>query len=125
MHTVNSTRPTELALASYGSPLRRPIIGWGLALALIALCLFAISKIAPFLKPSNPAHLGVFLTALFVTGLITIIPVLLLRWLDRREPEPWFMVGLALLWGGLIATGIASMLITELIWFWGNCWVPS
>ncbi|MEZ4660109.1 MAG: PrsW family glutamic-type intramembrane protease [Caldilineaceae bacterium] len=36
------------------------------------------------------------------------IPVWVLRWLDRREPEPWFMYGLAFLWGGLIATGISG-----------------
>ncbi len=36
------------------------------------------------------------------------IPVLLIRWIDRREPEPWFMVVAAFLWGGVVAAALTS-----------------
>ena len=108
MTNTESLRPSELALASYGSPLRKPVIGWLLAAALLALIIFSLTQLVPFFKSSNPQHVRVLLTALAVTGAITVIPVLILRWLDRREPEPWVLYVLALAWGGLIATGIAG-----------------
>ncbi len=108
MTKVRPTRPGTLALASYGSLLRKPKIGWLITAALIGLMCFALWQLVPFFDLSRPAVTGVFFKALLITSLISIIPVLLLRWLDRREPEPWFMYVLAFLWGGLIATGIAS-----------------
>ncbi|MCB0086423.1 MAG: PrsW family intramembrane metalloprotease [Caldilineaceae bacterium] len=108
MRSINTTRPTELALATYGSPLRKPILGWGLGVALIALIAFALWQQIPFFTYERWIELRVFLLAMLITGLITVIPILILRWLDRREPEPWFMYGLAFLWGGLIATGISG-----------------
>ncbi|GAB4432610.1 MAG: hypothetical protein Kow0031_14020 [Anaerolineae bacterium] len=99
---------SELQLASYGSPLHRPVIGWALSLLLAALTIFAVTQLAGILDPTKPARLGVFLLALAVCGVITLIPVALLRWLDRREPEPWVVLLLAFLWGALIATGISS-----------------
>ena len=68
----------------------------------------------PFFRSSNPQYVRVLLTALAVTGAITLIPVLLLRWLDRREPEPWLFYFLAFAWGGLIATGIAGDVNTSI-----------
>ena len=40
MNTTDSLRPSDLALATYGSPLRKPVIGWALAAALLALIIF-------------------------------------------------------------------------------------
>ena len=113
MTNTESLRPSELALSSYGSPLRKPVIGWVLAAALVALLIFSLTQLAPFFRSSNPQYLRVLLTALAVTGAITVIPVLVLRWLDRREPEPWLFYFLAFAWGGLIATGIAGDINTN------------
>jgi RsiW-degrading membrane proteinase PrsW (M82 family) len=110
MLSTRPTRPTELALSSYGSPLRKPWIGWLLSAMLLALIFFAISNLTSLLDVSQLDRLGVLLLTLAVTGAISIVPVLLVRWLDRREPEPWFMDVLAILWGGLIATGISGVL---------------
>ena len=35
MTNTNTLRPSDLALATYGSPLRKPVIGWALAAALV------------------------------------------------------------------------------------------
>lgn len=51
--------------------------------------------------------------ALAVTGAITVIPVLILRWLDRREPEPWLFYIVSFAWGALIATAIAGDINTS------------
>ena len=83
METVKSGQFIELALASYGSPLRKPIIGWGLAAALLLLILYSLGQLLPFFDLTKPQRLGVLFTALIVTGAITLIPVLILRWLDQ------------------------------------------
>jgi protease PrsW len=113
MSNSESHRPSDLALSSYGSPLRKPVIGWALAAALLALIIFSLTQLAPFFRSSNPQYLGVLVTALAVTGAITVIPVLVLRWLDRREPEPWLFYFLSFAWGGLIATAIAGDINTS------------
>ena len=41
---------------------------------------------------------------------ISVVPVLVLRWIDRREPEPWFMVLSAFLWGGVVAAAVTRRL---------------
>ena len=107
-------RPGDLALSSYGSPLRKPVIGWALGAAIVALIVYSLNDLMPFFQWSNPQHVRVLATALVVTGAITVIPVLVLRWLDRREPEPWFMYALCFAWGSLIATAISSDINTDL-----------
>lgn len=114
MSDKTGQRPSDLALSSYGSPLRKPVIGWLLAAGLTALIIYSLKSLTPFFTAANPQHLRVFATALAVTGAITAIPVLILRWLDRREPEPWLFYGLAFAWGGLIATAISADINTGL-----------
>ena len=92
---TDTLRPSDLVLSSYGSPLRKPVIGWLLGVALAALIIYSLRSLMPFFSAANPQHLRVFATALAVTGAITAIPVLVLRWLDRREPEPWLFYALA------------------------------
>ncbi len=111
---TDTLRPSDLVLSSYGSPLRKPVIGWLLGVALAALIIYSLRSLMPFFSAANPQHLRVFATALAVTGAITAIPVLVLRWLDRREPEPWLFYALAFAWGGLIATAISSDINTGL-----------
>ncbi len=53
---------------------------------------------------------GVFLGALFVTPLV-VAYALFIRWCDRFEPEPWWLLIVAFLWGAIFATfggGVSS-----------------
>jgi RsiW-degrading membrane proteinase PrsW (M82 family) len=111
---MQAVRLSELALSSYGSPLRKPVIGWVLAAALIALTIFSMTQLVPFFRLSNPQYVSVLLLALVVTGAISVIPLLVLRWLDRREPEPWLFYLLCFAWGSLIATAIAGDINTNI-----------
>ena len=114
MTTATQSAQTELALATYGSPLRKRGVGPALAATLCVFILFFLWQLTTVFRDPQPATLGVFLVALSVTGVLSLIPVLVYRWLDRREPEPWFMYGLAFLWGALIAGGMALEINTAL-----------
>ncbi len=46
---------------------------------------------------------GMFLGALFVTPLV-LSYALFIRWVDRFEPEPWWLLIAAFIWGALFAT---------------------
>ncbi len=46
---------------------------------------------------------GLLLGVLFVTPLV-LTYLFFIRWVDRFEPEPWWLIGLAFLWGAVIAT---------------------
>jgi protease PrsW len=51
--------------------------------------------------------LAVFLSALSISTLLSLVPISILWFLDRREREnPWMLVA-AFLWGGLIATALS------------------
>ncbi len=57
------------------------------------------------------------LFSLFVTPLV-ILYVLFIRWCDRFEPEPWWLVAVCFLWGALFATfggGISSGVVQALV----------
>jgi len=99
---------TNRARILYDSPLSRsrnaiPIILFLAVLVLIS----AIVIIRDFFGGMSPASLEVFLVSLGGTLLMAIIPLAILWFLDRREPEsPWLYL-IALLWGAFIATGLA------------------
>lgn len=60
---------------------------------------------------------GVLLGLLFVTPLV-IFYFLFIRWVDRFEPEPWWLLFAALIWGALFATlggGITSGVVGNVI----------
>lgn len=59
--------------------------------------------------------MGLVLGVLFVTPIV-LFYVFVVRWLDRFEPEPWYMIAFALLWGALFATlggGMASGVVEK------------
>src|ERR1700733_14266553 len=61
--------------------------------------------------------IGLFLGLLFVTPFV-VTYVLFIRWCDRFEPEPWWLVMLAFVWGALFATlggGISSGLVQAIL----------
>lgn len=98
----------ELAIATEDSLLRKPVVGWLAAVIMLAVIGFALYSQRYFFDDVDAQGRSVFGMAFALLALVTAVPVIVLRWLDRREPEPWFMYGLALLWGATIATGLAG-----------------
>jgi len=103
--------PASYALA--GSPLRKP---WAAVLILVALgvlILFALLQLISIFAFAPANVLRVFFSALGL-AIAAGLPALALIWyLDRREREsPWLFFG-ALLWGMLVATGLALFLNGE------------
>lgn len=65
--------------------------------------------------------LGLILGVLFVTPFV-VVYALFIRWCDRFEPEPWWLLSLAFVWGALFATvggglssGIAQALTASVL----------
>jgi RsiW-degrading membrane proteinase PrsW (M82 family) len=79
------------------------------AIALAVLLVICTSFIAQdILSPLAPDALRVFFLALLWGGLLSIIPLSVLWFLDRREPESIWLYIVMLLWGALIATALAK-----------------
>ena len=60
---------------------------------------------------------GLVLGVLFVTPLV-LTYLLVIRWADRFEPEPWWLIGVAFVWGAIFATlggGTASSIASHII----------
>lgn len=102
-------RPSEFELAIDGSVLRQPIARWIAIAGMIALLVLSLLQLLPLEDYGRPIA-GVVAGALGIGLVISIVPVLVLRWLDRREPEPWFMVVAAFLWGGVVAAALTSFI---------------
>jgi RsiW-degrading membrane proteinase PrsW (M82 family) len=112
-HVARSALHPPASYALAGSPLRRP---WAAALILIALAilvLFALLHLVSVFISAPPNVVEVFLSALGLAILAGLPALALLWYLDRREREtPWVFFG-ALLWGMLVATGLALFLNGE------------
>src|SRR5262249_22446537 len=90
-----------------GSPLRRPRVARRVAAVLLLVLLIAGSMLALVVAGFEPATLRVFALGLGLAAIASIVPVAILWYLDRRERESPWLYALAILWGALIATGIA------------------
>jgi RsiW-degrading membrane proteinase PrsW (M82 family) len=90
-----------------GSPLRqrgmRILIGAVLFVVLAFAALIQLSALAG----ARPDIAGVFLKALLLSSFLAVVPLAILRFLDRRERESAWLLAGALLWGGFIATALA------------------
>src|SRR5262245_9873199 len=90
-----------------GAPLRQPsvckLISGALLVVLALAALIQLSALASL----PPDIAGVFLTALTLSGLLAVVPLALLWFLDRREREGAWLFAAAFLWGGCIATALA------------------
>jgi RsiW-degrading membrane proteinase PrsW (M82 family) len=97
----------ELDRLLLGSPLRRR----GYAIVVIAVLtivlIFAALMNLIAIAGLRPDVAGVFFQALGLAALASLVPIALLRFLDRRERESSWLFAFAFLWGGLIATGLA------------------
>ncbi len=97
-----------------GSPLRKRRYAIAVLVLLGTLLVLALTQL---LRQFNVASdvLRVMSGALLVTTLLSLIPVTVIRFLDRRERESFWVTIIAFLWGGVIATGLSLPLNTQII----------
>lgn len=100
-------RPSEFELAIDGSVLRQPLARWIAVTGMIVILVLSLLQLLPLADYGRPVS-AVVAGALGIGLVVSVIPVLVIRWIDRREPEPWFMVIAAFLWGGVVAAALTS-----------------
>jgi protease PrsW len=105
----------DVTLDPLASPLRRPQVARALAWTLGILLAFASLLICTVVAGLGSVATGVFLRALALSSAMSVMPILILWFLDRRERESPYAYAAAFLWGGLIATTIALPLNTAAI----------
>ncbi len=105
----------DLTLDPLASPLRRPRVARALTWMLGILLAFAALVICAVVAGLGSAATGVFARALALSSAMSLIPILILWYLDRREHESPYAFASAFLWGGLIATSVALPLNTAAI----------
>jgi RsiW-degrading membrane proteinase PrsW (M82 family) len=89
------------------SPLRRPLFA-GIVCAALALIVGIVAlTFLDFFAGLRPDIAVVFFAALAGATTMSIVPLLLLWFLDRRERESPWLFAVAFLWGAVIATGLA------------------
>ena len=98
---------SHAATLPLASPLRRPRVARAVTVTLALLLALAALIICAVVGGLGSAATGVFLKALAWSSLLAIVPLAILRFLDRREPESGWLFAAAFLWGGLIATSLA------------------
>jgi RsiW-degrading membrane proteinase PrsW (M82 family) len=102
-------------LPPLASPLRRPRVARWAAFGIGALLLGAALIICAVVLGLGSAATRVFLTALALSSALSILPLAILWYLDRRERESPWLFAAAFLWGGLIATAFALPANTAVI----------
>ncbi len=92
----------------YGSPLRRPRNAILIVLVLLVLLISSTSALfRGYFSTLSPGALQVYGLSFLAALLLAIVPISILWFLDRREPESRWLYLIAILWGALIATGLA------------------
>lgn len=119
--SVSKPRPSHIFA---GSPLRRPGFARVMAAAMLVALAFALAVVLRIPLGMRPAVLNVYLTALGVASVISLFPLTILWFLDRREREAPWLFAAAFLWGGLLATGLALPL-NSLILSWVEQFVEA
>jgi protease PrsW len=85
----------------------------GARIAAIAILLAVVALGTLFLtsgSPDDPRFWPVLISGLLLASLASVPAVVLIRYLDRRDPEPWSIAALAYLWGATVATGFGLVL---------------
>ena len=108
----------------FGSPLRRPAVAM-LVIAFLALLLLVAAAMA-LLTFTTMGRDGttVFARALAMSSALSLVPLAVLWWLDRRERESTWLFAIAFLWGGVIAAWL-SMPLNTLILIGIDQWVAQ
>jgi RsiW-degrading membrane proteinase PrsW (M82 family) len=98
----------EVSRILYGSPLSRPKNAILAVIGLATLLVFSLySLFRSYFSALSPADVQVFVSSQIAVLLMTLLPLAILWFLDRREPESRWLYLIAVLWGALIATAIA------------------
>ena len=105
----------DAALPPLASPLRRPRTARRFAIGLGVLLVIAALIICAAVGDLGSEATRVFLRALALSSGLSLLPVAILWFLDRRERETPWLFAAAFLWGGLIATAFALPVNTAAI----------
>ncbi|WP_421654631.1 PrsW family intramembrane metalloprotease [Leptothermofonsia sp. ETS-13] len=116
---------SEIKRILYGSPLAQPRTAkFTIAVLLVLVLISSYTLFTSFQeKVTSPAGLQVLATAFFWSALFSTGTIVILWFLDRREPESRWLYAIAFLWGAFIATGIAlpfNQIIISTIADWVN-----
>ena len=106
--------PTS-SLPPLSSPLHRKPVARAVAILLAVLLTFAALVICLVVGGLGSQATRVFLGALAISSLLSLLPLAILWFLDRRERESPRLFAAAFLWGGLIATTISLPFNTAVI----------
>ena len=90
-----------------GSPLRHRSVCLLISTGLAILVGFASMLHLSLLASMRADVVGVFLQALAISSLLSLVPLSILWFLDRRERETFSLYAAAFLWGGCIATALS------------------
>lgn len=105
----------EASLLPLASPLLKPQVARRSAIGLGALLLLAGLIICAAVGGLGSDATRVFLKALALSSALSLLPLAILWYLDRRERETPWLFAAAFLWGGLIATAFALPINTAAI----------
>ncbi len=98
----------DIARILYGSPLSRPKNAIFAVIFLVVLLLISTyNLIRGYFAALSPGAVQVFIISQLAVLLVTLLPLAILWFLDRREPESRWLYLIAVLWGAVIATGLA------------------
>jgi RsiW-degrading membrane proteinase PrsW (M82 family) len=99
---------TEVPKILHGSPLSRSKNALFAVIVLATLLVFSLySLFRNYFSALSPADVQVFVISQIAVLLMTLLPLAILWFLDRREPESRWLYLIAVLWGAVIATAIA------------------
>lgn len=98
-----------------GSPLRKRRVAIPVILALVSMILVCTAVIFAAVGSLKAEAARLFVIGLLPSAALSIVPVLILRYLDRRERESPWLFAISILWGAVIATGIALPLNSGVI----------
>jgi RsiW-degrading membrane proteinase PrsW (M82 family) len=95
------------ALPPLSSPLHRKPVARAVTAVLVGLLLLSSLILCAAVHGLGSEATRVFYSALAMSSVLSLLPLAILWFLDRREREsPWFFAA-AFLWGGLIATALS------------------
>src|SRR5688572_12305092 len=112
MSLLHSRRLDPLLL---NSPLRRPGVAAVVSAALAVVVAMVALTFLDFFTALRPDIEVVFFAALAGSTAMSIVPLALLWFLDRRERETPWLFAVAFLWGAFIATGLALPLNSAIL----------